>query len=115
MFKKIGNYFGLYVCGVCISGGFVLLSNEMFYKTTIKKLFVDKNFTKGDWTKVKPVGVIGSSAKEAFLSPEHSLKDILPMEESRDYNNYLYKKKAEAQLNEQEMEALRKNIFNNKV
>jgi hypothetical protein len=89
------NYITIYSSGVFLSSAFVLVSNDIFYHSVIKKLFVDKKCDSKLWDEIKPREIYGNSAKHAFLDPEHSLINDDPNQTSIDYNEYLFKKKYE--------------------
>ena len=106
------EYIKAYVYGTIITTGFVLICNDLFYQSFIKPIFVEKTFGKKQLDILKPKELFGNSAKEAFLNPDNSLKDVEQGEESRDYNDYLFKRKY--QMSEEEEKILKKNIYSNK-
>jgi hypothetical protein len=109
--KKIISYFSIYFTGVVMTSSFILYSNDMFYENVIKKLFIDKNFDKKTWDKIKPREIYGNSAKDAYLNPKHSLINDDPNQTSKDYNDFISKKKEQ----EVEYEKIKQNIFNKKI
>jgi hypothetical protein len=115
MIKGLINYISIYISGVAITSSFVLLSNDIFYDSVIKKIFIDNNFDKKLWNDIKPREIYGNGAKEAFLDPKHSLKDDDPFQTSKDYNDYILQKKAEKVALEEELEKIKQNIYDKKI
>ena len=115
--NKLLEYIKIYAIGVSLSTAFVLFSNQIFYESIIHSILKEKKLNKEHWEIIKPRQIVGNSAKQAFLDPKNSIKDLEPGEESRDYNEYIFKRKYE-NISEEEMEFLKKNIFkdaNNKL
>jgi hypothetical protein len=107
------DYIKAYIYGAMITTGFVLGCNDLFYKSFILPIFVEKTFGQKQMEILKPRELYGNTAKDAFLDPTKSLKDVEPGEESRDYNNYIFKRKYD--ISDEEEELLKKNIFSKKI
>ena len=108
--NKLLEYIKIYAIGVSLSTGFVLISNDLFYQSIIQSIFKDKKLNKEQWEFIKPRQLFGNTAKDAFLDPKHSIKDLEPGEESREYSDYIFKRKYD-NISEEELEFLKKDIF----
>jgi hypothetical protein len=112
--KKMLNYISIYISGITISTAFILLSNDIFYDSVIKKLFIEKTFSKQTWELIKPREIYGNNAKEAFLNPNYSLINDNPNQTTIDYNEYLFRKKYE-EASDDEIEKIKRDIANKKI
>jgi hypothetical protein len=68
IFKSGINIVGVFLGGFGISTAFVLVSNDIFYKYFLRRIFLDSN-SKADelWNEIKPRELFGQGAKNTFV------------------------------------------------
>jgi hypothetical protein len=103
------NLCGIFLAGLGISTGFVLISNDIFYRNFLRRLFLDSKFDKKEiWDEIKPREFFSVGAKKVFL--KHHISEERD-DETRRYHSYVEKQKSLAEGIPDEEEKLRENIF----
>jgi hypothetical protein len=107
--KSSVNLCGIFLGGLAISTSFVLISNDIFYRNFLRKLFFDSKLDKKEiWDEIKPRELFGLGAKKVFL--KHHISEERD-DETRRYHSYVEKQKSLAQGIPLEEEKLRENIY----
>jgi hypothetical protein len=104
--RKLVNYSGIYIAGVCISTAFVLYANDIFYNKVFRRLNNTSNNSTNDsiWNEIKPREIFGVGAKKTFI--KNRIEDDMESE-GRIYHNYIERKKLNPELDS----SLHNNIY----
>ncbi len=110
--KSTFNTVGVFAAGVGLSACFVLISNDMFYKYTVRKLFINTNTSKAEiWEEIKPRELFNQGAKKTFI--KHKLDEERD-DELKKYYGYIEKRKQIAEGGLDEDKIFVENIYEKK-
>jgi hypothetical protein len=103
------NLCGIFLAGLGISTGFVLISNDIFYKNFLRKLFFETNLNKNElWEEIRPRELFGVGAKKVFI--KHQISEERD-DETRRYHSYVEKQKSAAAGIQDEENKFTQNIY----